>query len=339
MRSSFSLICLLAFALMVVGCGGGGGGGGGGTTPATTVEVSGSVAVPATTSATVSSIRTAVNFTDLTAQAFDASGNKLSEGVVVTQVPGSTEKATFKLTVTPNSDVRIKVSNPRGLEFYYRVGTLANTTTLPNDVDVKSTARFWAYKLMGAETDAAAAPLLKKLLELLETPTGVSSTNTISAALEKTDEAVGFKAVKDTLTGVANAIAAKNVDLAGGYFSDSFGASAVETFKDLSKNEFIRILKYRFTDRPDKFTEMTYAFNITKIDFTSNNSVAEATVAGTLNGKTTNASSGSTGTVGPVNLNGRIFFTKEGTTWKVFQDFPYHSSQTVWNSSNNTLPQ
>ncbi|HEY9070442.1 MAG TPA: hypothetical protein VIV61_09290 [Candidatus Ozemobacteraceae bacterium] len=332
-KSLLSLLVITAITLSL-GCGGGGGGGGT-TTPATTYSVSGSVEIPnSVADGWNGSVRGAATISSLglTAQAIGKAGNSLSEAVNVAN------DGTFTLTVTPDNDAIVKVSNGKGFDFRFHLGVFAaNRSNVV--VNASSTARAFlnwknSWKVDLGDNDQQLANIVASITAALQAaPTGTSFEDRIVAAAEAARTAlVVYQGYYDSIAASNTALenvfkAAKDIsdkttrdakiDETKNYFSTALNST--QHISGYGLEGFLSATKSRY----DRYTVNSYSFAIQEIRFTSQ-TTASATVSLYIS-VAPKSGDGLSGSFGPVSKV--IGWKNESGNWKVWQDFPYLREQ------------
>ncbi len=318
MRSKL-LLTVLGIAALALSIGCGGGGGGGGSSTPTTYTVSGTVADPGTVDLGWSaSVRGAVP-TGLKAQALGKAGTAISETVTVTE-------GAFTLTITPDEDVLIKVTNDNGFDFRYNIGNIAAYNNAPIVVNAKSTAKAlltWQTNKPSL-SDAVIAQIVaaitaalgvapesgKKLTDLTAITTLVNGLKT-TLQTAYTDIKANNAAIEQNLK------TAETMNAALRYISTNLTSTASPKPAGYGYDDFCTVMQ----DRYAKWTVNSYAFSVQDINFTS-----ETTASVTVSFSAT-ATSKTTGGSASVNKTKVVGWAKEDGTWKIIQDLPYQSSE------------
>lgn len=316
MRSKI-LLSVLAIVALAFSAGCGGGGGGGSSTP-TTYTVTGTVDGPDTIASGWGSVRAAIP-TGLKAQALGKDGTAKSETVSVTN-------GAFTLTVTPDADVLIKVSNDSGFDFRFNIGALGSNQTIT--VNASSTARAlltWQQTNKPSLSDAVIAQIVNAIINALKAaPEANKSFVDLVKALFNFDE------LKSTLQTEYAAINTNNhkveenlltlasMSEALNYISHSLHSTTVPAPQNYGYDDFCSVMESRY----EKYTINTYGFTIKDIKFTSDTT---ASVTVSLSANATDKGSGS---MKSYSADSKIVgWAKESGTWKIIQDLPYRADE------------
>lgn len=317
MRSKF-LLSVLAIAALTLSIGCGGGGGGGSSTP-TSYSVSGTVADPGTVAeGWNASVRGSVP-TGLKAQAFGKAGTSISEAVTMTT-------DTFTLSVTPDDDVLIKITNSNGFDFRYNIGSLGSNQTI--EVNASSTAKalltwqqtnkFSLSNAVIAQIVAAITTALGVAPEAGKTLTDLSAITNLVTTLKNTLK-TECSAIKTNNTAVEqNLKAAETMSTALMYISQNLTSTASPKPAGYGYADFQAVMQDRYT----KWTVNSYTFSVLDINFTSETT---ASVTVSFSATATNKTSGANASVGPVTKV--VGWAKDDGVWKIIQNLPYRTDE------------
>ncbi|HOT28671.1 MAG TPA: hypothetical protein PLU72_10820 [Candidatus Ozemobacteraceae bacterium] len=317
MRSKF-LLLVLAIAALTLSTGCGGGGGGGSSTPAS-YTVTGTVAGPDTIAAGWNaSVRGAIP-TGLKARAYGKTGTSISEQVALS---GNS----FTLTVTPDDDVLIKVTNENGFDFRYNIGVLnADKTIEVNSISTAKALLTWQQTNKPSLSDAVVAQIVAAITAALgvapeagKTLTDLSAITTLVNAL-KTKLQTEYSAIKTNNTAVEqNLKTAETLNTALMYISEHLDSTASPKPQGYGYEDFRTVMQDRYT----KWTVNSYTFSVQDINFTTETT---ASVTVSFSATATNKTSGANASVGPVTKV--VGWAKEEGVWKIIQNLPYRSEE------------
>ncbi len=317
MRSKL-ILSVLAIAALTLSVGCGGGGGGGSSTP-TSFSVSGTVADPGTVAAGWSAAVRGSVPTGLKAQAFGKAGTSISEAVTVTA-------GAFTLSVTPDDDVLIKVTNSNGFDFRYNIGSLSGNQTI--EVNASSTAKAlltWQQTNKPSLSDAVIAQIVAAINTALgvapEAGKNLTELNTITTLVTGliTTLQTEYSAIKTNNAAVEqNLKTAETMNAALMYVSQNLTSTASPKPEGYGYEDFRTVMQDRYT----KWTVNSYSFSVQDINFTSQTT---ASVTVSFSATATNKTTGANASVGPVTKV--VGWAKESGVWKIIQNLPYRSDE------------